>query len=189
VNREKTGVGTKHPLLLYRRLASYWRVPLIMLLLVSAGLLIWNHPALRELRLAMTIVFVLSLGLFLLTSIMSRLAYVQCRADDLLIQLPLHRLDVPYESVVETRAAFMYELFPPSEQPFSTRGFLNPLWKVSAVVVRLRALPRRRQQLRLWMDSRMIVHDGLVLLVEDYMGFRREMQHAMIHWRAGIGNS
>lgn len=178
-------MGARHPLLLYRRLASYWRAPLILLLLVSAGLLIWDHPALRELRLALTMVLLLSLALVLLTLLMSRLAYVQCRADRLLIQLPLYRLHVPYESVVETRAAFISELFPPSGQPFSTRGFLNPLWKKSAVVVRLRSLPQPRRQLRLWMDSRMIIHDGLVFLVKDYMGLRREIQHAMIQWRAG----
>jgi hypothetical protein len=37
------------------------------------------------------------------------------------------------------------------------------------------------------MDSRMIIQDGMVLLVKDYMGLRREMQHAMTHWRAGVG--
>jgi hypothetical protein len=189
MSEDEVSLGIRHPLLLYRRLASYWRVPLMLLLIVSSGLLTWNHPALQELRLGLVVTLLLSLVLLLLTFIMSRLAYVQCRADALFIQLPLYGLHIPYESVLETRAAFMYELFPPSEQPFSTRGFLNPLWKTSAVVVRLRSFPQPRRQLRLWMDSRMIIHDGLVLLVKDYMGFRREIQHAMIHWRAGIGDS
>jgi hypothetical protein len=118
---------------------------------------------------------------------MSRLAYVQCRDDGFFIQLPLGRLHVPYESVVEARATLMYELFPPSRQRFSVRGFLDPLWKMSAVVIRLRSWPQPRRHLRLWMDSRMIIHDGLVFLVKDYMGFRREIQDAMARWRARRG--
>ena len=185
MGRERARVRARLPLLLYRRLVSYWRVPSVLLILVSAGLLIWNHLAWRELRLVLVITFLLPLVLLLLTFAMSRLAYVQCGEDGLLIQLPLYRLHVPYESIVETRAALMYELFPPSKQPFSTRGFLDPLWKMPAVVVRLKHLPQPRRQLRLWMDSRMIVQYGVVLLVEDCRGFRRQIQDAMIHWRAG----
>jgi hypothetical protein len=189
MSREKVRARARHPLLLYRRLAGYWRIPLTLLLSVSAGLLIWNHPELQELRLTLVLTFLLSSVLLVLTSIMTRVAYAKCGEDGLFIQLPLYQLHVPYESVVETRAAFMYELFPPFKQPLSTRGFLDPLWKKSAVVVRLRSWPRPRRQLRLWMDSRMMIHDGLVLLVKDHMNFRREIQEAMIHWRAGRGNS
>ncbi len=182
--REKAKARAKHPLLLYRRLASYWLGPSLLLMLVSAGLLIWNRPAWRELRLVLVMTFLLPLVLLLVTFIMSRLAYVQCGKGALLIQLPLYRLHVPYESIIETRAAFMYELFPPARQRFSTRGFLEPLWSMSAVVVRLKYFPQPGQQLRLWMDSRMIIHDGLVLLVKDYMGFRREIQATITHWRS-----
>ncbi len=186
---ERARVRARYPLLLYRRLAEYWRLPSVLLMLVSSGLLVWNHPALRELRSVLLLALLLPLVLLLLTFAMSRVAYVRCRENGLLIQLPLYRLQIPFESVVETRAAFMYEVFPPSKQPFSTAGFLSPLWKKTAVVIRLKRLPRARRQLRLWMDSRMLVHEGLVLLVKDYMGFRREMQDAMIHWRAGRGIS
>jgi hypothetical protein len=174
-------------LLVYRRLVGYWGTPLILLFLVSAVLLIWNHTALQVLRPVLVLTLPLSLVLLILTFVMSRLAYVQCRDDGFLIQLPLTRLHVPYESVVEARATLMYELFPPSKQRFSTRGFLDPLWKMSAVVIRLRAWPQPRRRLRLWMDSRMIIRDGLVLLVRDYMGFRREIQDAMARWRARTG--
>ncbi len=180
-----TRVRARHPLLLYRRLAAYWSLPSVSLMVVSAGLLIWNHPAGRGLRSVLAMTFLLPLVLLLVTFIMSRLAYVQCRTDGILIRLPLYRLHVPYESVIETRASFMYELFPPRKQRFSTRNFLRPLWTMSAVVVRLKYFPRPRQQLRRWMDSRMIIHDGLVLLVKDYMGFRREIQAAITHWRVG----
>lgn len=189
MERREAKVRARHPLLLYRRLADYFRTPSLLLMVVSAGLLVWNHPALQELRLVLVITFLLPLALLLGTFIMSRLAYVQCREEGLFIRLPFHRLDVPYESVVETRATLMYQLFPPSEQRFSTRAFLDPLWNMSAVVVRLKYLPEPRQQLRLWMDHRMIIQNGLVLLVKDYMGFRREIQAAMILWRAGRPDS
>jgi len=189
MRRENGKVRARHPLLLYRRLAAYFRTPSVWLMLVSAGLLVWNHPTWRGLRLTLVMTFLLPLVLLLLTLIMSRLAYVQCGEDGLFIQLPLRRLHVPYESILETRAAFMYEVFPPSKQPFSAHGFLNPLWNMTAVVTRLRYFPQPRRQLRLWMDSRMIVHDGLVLLIKDYRHFRREMQEAMIRWRAGERDS
>lgn len=189
MTRKRDRVRNKHPLLLYRRLAAYYRTPLLLLMLVSAALLVWDHPALRGLQPVLVLTLALALLLLLLTFIMSRIAYVQCRENGLLVQLPLYRLYVPYESVLETRAVLMYDLFSPSDQPFSSRGFLDPLWERFGVVVRLRRLPLPRSQLRLWMDSRMIVHDGLVFLVADYRGFRRQMQDAMIHWRAGRRDS
>lgn len=185
MGEQRAKLRAKHPLLLYRRLASYWGFPSILLMLVSAGLLIWNQPALQGLRAILVLSFLLPFAILILTFAMGRSAHVQCREDGLLIQLPLYALRVPFESIVETRSAFMYELFPPSRQPISARGFLDPLWKMSAVVVRLSSLPQPRSRLRLWMDSRMIIPDGLVLLVQDYRGFRREIQDAMIHWRAG----
>lgn len=181
--KQSVRVRGKHPLLLYRRLLAYIRTPALLLILVSGGLLIWDHPALQGLRLILVMTFLLPLALVLLVFVMSRLAYVQCAEDGLVVQLPLSRVQVPYDSIIETRAAFMYELFPPAQQPFSTRGFLDPLWRMPVVVVRLRSLPQPRQQLRLWMDSRMIIHEGLVFLVRDHMRFRRQVQEAMINWR------
>jgi hypothetical protein len=178
-------VFQRTPLLLYRRLAEYWGIPSILLLLVSAGLLIWNPPTLQELRMVLVLAFLLALGLLWTAFIMRRLTYVECGEDSLIIQLPFYRMRIPYESVTDVRPAVMHEVFPPAEQSFSAHRFLDPLWSKPAVVLQMRNWPQLRQQLRLWIDSRMIVQDGLVLMVEDDMDFRREMQHAIIQWRAG----
>jgi hypothetical protein len=160
----------------------------LCLLLVSAVLLCWDHPLLRPLVLPAAMTALLSAILLLLTFVMSRLAYVECGEDGLLIHLPLYRVHVLYDSIVQTRTSSMATLFPPSKQPFSSRNFLRPLWQQAAVVVETELLPKPRQELRLWMDSRMILKNALVLLVEDHRTLRSQIDEAMIHWRASRGN-
>lgn len=173
----------KHPLLLYRRLAAYYRAPLILLLVVSAGLVAWDPPELQELRRIFPLTLLLSLILLVVTLVMSRLAYVQCVDLGLRVQLPLYRLYVGYDSIVQTRSVSLAALHPPSKQPFSSRGFLYPLWHLPAVVVDLEWLPESRARLRLWMDSRMIIKKGLVFLVEDHRTLRRQIDEAVVRWR------
>ncbi len=179
----KKPARTSHPLLLYRRLFSYYGWPSVWLLVVSGGLLVWDHPALAALRLALLLAALLAVTLLLFTFVLSRIARVQCGEDGLLVQLPLYRLHVPYESIVRTRTSSLGTVFPPSRQPFSSRAFLDPLWLLPVVLVEVEALPRSRRQLRLWMDSRMLLKSALVLLVEDHGALRVQIDEAMIRWR------
>jgi hypothetical protein len=182
--RKKEGrVHRTYPLLLYRRLASYYLIPCLLLLVVSLVVLVWGQPALAPLWLPAMIAVLLSVTLVLLTWAMSRMAYVRCGEDGLLIQVPLQRVHVPYRSIIQTRTSALGILYPPSKQPFSTRAFLRPLWHLPAVVVELELLPQPRRQLRLWMDSRMLLKSGLVLLVEDHRGLRSEIEDSAIRWR------
>jgi len=185
MTRNKGKARTRHPLLLYRRLASYYRRPLVLLLLVSAGLLIWDPPELQELRLTLVLTLLLSVTLLLLTFLMSRVAHVQCGEYGLRVQLPFYRLHVPYDSIVQTRSVPLHQLFRPSKQPFSSQAFLNPLWQLPVVLVGMEFLPQPRRQLRLWMDSRMIIKNGLVFLVQDHRALRRQIDDAMARWRIG----
>lgn len=189
MKKEQGQIRTRHALLLYRRLVSYYRGPCLWLLLVSVVLLVWDHPSLRVLRLPVVMTLLLSVILLLLTFVMSRLAYVQCGEDGMLIHLPLYRLHVLYDSIVQTRTASLATLYPPSRQRFSSRNFLRPLWQTPALVVHVELLPKPRQQLRLWMDSRMLLRSALVLLVEDHRALRSQMEEAMIRWRIRKGES
>ena len=172
-----------HPLLLYRRLASYYGTPSVWLLLVSVVLLVWDHPSLKDLQLALVLAALLSVTLLLLTFVMSRLARVECGEDGLLVQVPLYRVHVPYDSIARTRTASLGNLFPAKKQPFYARSFLNPLWQRPAVVVEVELLPLPSRQLRLWMDARMFLKSALVLLVEDHRDLRSQIDEAMIRWR------
>jgi len=174
---------TSHPLVLYRRLLSYYGTPSVWLFMVSAGLLVWDRPETAGMRLALLLAALLSVTLLLLTFVMSRMAYAQCGEDGLLIQLPLYRVHVPYDSMARTRTSSLGSLFPPSRQPFSSRAFLDPLWTETVVVVEVQLLPQPRQQLRLWMDARMLLKNGLVLLVPEPRDLRSQIDEAMIRWR------
>ena len=121
--------------------------------------------------------------LILLTFVMSRLARVECGEDGLLVQVPLYRVHVPYDSIARTRTGSLGSLFPRKKQPFSARSFLNPLWQRPAVVVEVELLPLPSRQLRLWLDARMFLKSALVLLVEDHRGLRSQIDEAMIRWR------
>jgi len=176
--------STSHPLVIYRRLSSYYGWPSVWLLVVSVALLAWDNPAFEGLWLPLTLAALLSAILLLLTFVMGRLASVRCGEDGLLVQLPLYRVHVPYETITTTRTTGMDTLFPPSQQPFTSRAFLTPLWQLAAVVVEVEWLPQPRWQLRLWMDSRMILEGAIVLLVKDHRVFRGQIDEAMIRWRA-----
>ena len=102
---------------MYRRLASYYGTPSVWLLLVSVVLLVWDHPSLKDLQLARVLAALLSVTLILLTCVMSKLARVECGEDGLLVQVPLYRVHVPYDSIARTRTVSLGNLFPPRNSP------------------------------------------------------------------------
>ena len=172
-----TGRGGRHPLLLNQRFneSVFW--PSILTLAFSAALLVWPSAALAPHRCPLSVVL-LGTGLVLVLTFLFRLrAYVQCRQNGLRIQLPFYHLTIPYEEMRTSRPNDFFRLFPPKEQPFFQRRFIEPLLAKTVIVIDLRQFPRRKPILRLWMSRYMLnpASPGLILAVRDWIAFRTEL--------------
>jgi hypothetical protein len=169
--------GKRHPLLLYHRFGDqvFWSA--ILIFAICAALIIWNPAPFQPYRLHLGIILV-GVGLILVLTLVFRLtSYVQCRLDGLRIQTPFQRMRILYTSIRLTRPTQLYHVFPPDAQRWTQRGFLEPLWGKTVVVVELAKLPHHARWLRLWMGKYLICPDvaGLVLVVREWMTLRSEI--------------
>ena len=169
--------GKRYPLLLQQQFNEQVFWPAILILIICAGLLVWNPPPFEPYRLHLGTMMA-GTGLALILTFIFRLtAFVQCRLDGLRVQTPFQRLTIPYGEIRLTRPTQLYHLFPPDSQRWTQRSFLSPLWGMTVVVVEMEKLPHRARWLRTWMGKYMICSDvvGLALLVRNWMAFRSDL--------------
>ena len=123
-------------------------------------------------------VVLISLAMFALRNS----AYVQPRSDHLLLATPFLRMKISYSRIRRATSASMAVLFPPRGLRGMNREILNPLFKLTAVVVELNALPMPASTLRMFL-SPFFFKDStphLVILVQDWMGFSTELESLRI---------
>lgn len=177
-------VGKRYPLVIYTRMIDRWWPALF---LTGLGTLALGWPPYQDLytRLtapwrwmsaaaAGTLVILVSLVLLALR----RSAYVQPFEDHLRLVTPFLRMNISYRRILRTTTAAMYALFPPKNLSGLKRDIIEPLGKMTAVVVELNAYPLPRGVLSLFL-SPFFFKDRtphLVILVNDWMGFSTELE-------------
>jgi len=105
-------------------------------------------------------------------------AYVQPFANHLRLVTPFFRMNISYRRVLRTTIATMYALFPPKTLSGLKRDIIEPLGKMTAVVIELNAYPIPRRALGLFL-SPFFFKDRtphFVILVNDWMGFSTELE-------------
>jgi hypothetical protein len=157
----------------------------LMLLLLSAGLLIWNPPALSTIRPVLVVTAVIGALILTLMILVRQMSYVVCQMDELLIHLPFRSFVVPYAHVRSIRPDAFYRIFPPGEQPGWQRNVLSGVWSRTVVAVELNEFPWPRRQLRTWGGKYLLLphSSGLVLPVRDWMALRTELDERYAAWR------
>jgi hypothetical protein len=172
--------GQRHPLLFQQRLNEMIFWPAVVMMALSAALLVWNPsrlaPHLGHLRVVLA-----GTGLILVVSFALRLrAYVQCLADELVIQVPFKRIAIAYGEITVVRPTELYRMFPPRKQNWSQRRFLRNLFGKTVIVVEMEELPHARFWFRLWMSKYMLCPDrvGLILAVHDWIAFRADLDES-----------
>lgn len=170
--------GRRYRLLYQQRFQEMIFWPAILIVVLTAALLVWQPPELHPYRGLFVLALTVSILVLILTLFFRLRAYVRCRDRDLLIQLPLYRLTIPYTEIKKSRPAELLRLFPPSEQRDTQNRFIEPLFGHTVLVVELSSLPVSDRQLRLWMSKYMINpdHAGIVLAVRDWMALDTEME-------------
>jgi extradiol dioxygenase family protein len=166
--------GKRYPLLYQQRFNEMVFWPTILIVGLCAALIVRGVPEF-ETYLSVTL---LGSGAILILTLFFRLrAYVQCRSSGLRVQLPFYHLEIPYRSIQSTRPTDIYRVFLPTEQRWTQRRFLMPIFGRTVVVVELEELPAPRRRLRLWMTKYMLSPEteGLVLAVRDWIGLRTQL--------------
>jgi hypothetical protein len=114
----------------------------------------------------------------LIMLVMRKSAYVQPRVDYLLVATPFLRMKISYRRIRRAASANLAVLFPPRSLHGFNREILEPLFKLTAVVVDLNALPMPMSTLRLFLSPFFFKDKTphLVILVKDWMAFSAELE-------------
>lgn len=130
-------------------------------------------------------ILVLGVLRWAVTFLVSKTAYVECRAKSLKVQTPFLPLVISYRRIRNTRPTVLREVFPPDKQK-RHRNLLQEYWGETVVIVEMDKLPMSPGLLKAMMGPYHFSPDGrgLALLVDDWMGFSQSLDQAISAYRA-----
>ncbi len=181
--------GRRYPLVVYTHMMNRWWSAVftlgIALLALSWALRSWGFEDWRWI----TFISIGGLNLFLgiLLLILRKSAYVQPFSDHLRLVTPFLRLNISYKRFRRTSSANMGALFPPQSVSNWRAEIIEPLAKMTVIVVELTSYPMQQSSLRLFL-SPLFFKDKtphFVILVDDWMRFSNELDSM----RSGAGSS
>ncbi len=172
--------GRRYPLVIYTRMMNRWAPVLLVLGVALLGIswAVYGLGAEQWRWLGMGSgggVNLFAGGLMLL---FRNAAYVQPFKDHLRIATPFLRLNVSYKRIRRTAPATMASLFPSKSVSSTQADIIQPLAKMTAVVVELGAYPMSRSVLRMFLSPLFFKDKSphFVILVNDWMRFSTELE-------------
>ena len=193
----KTQTAVRHHLLVYSR-GRYRALAMPALLLAAAALAIyflgpeqlWHGLGyeffkyyLGDGALPWLVVGVACALLWLLVTLATRTAYVQARADAVVIGTPLWPIKVPYKHINVVRSVAFGNAFPPDKAKPADRGWIRRCESDTAVALDLLSLPKgSRRRLKAFLGPYVfsLENKQLVFLVQDWMGLSRELDRCRV---------
>ncbi len=171
--------GRKYPLVIFTTMLSRWWTAVSTLGLAMIGLAWgvrnWGVESWRWMAFGgLGVVFVfIGLVMFL----MRKSAYVQPFTDHLRLVTPFLRLNISYKRFTRTSTASMGMLFPPRNVGRAMAEIVEPLARMTAIVIEVKALPMKQSSLRMFLSPLFFKDKSphIVILVEDWMRFSAEM--------------
>jgi len=172
--------GRRYPLVIYKHMLNRWYPAIlaigVFLLLVAYGIYSWGFEPWRWLTIASIGGLNVFLGLLLL--ILRNSAYIQPFSDHLRLATPFLRLNISYKRLRRTSSANMGSLFPPKSVSKWQAEIIEPIAKMTVIVLELNAFPMPQSSLRLFL-SPLFFKDKtphFVILVNDWMRFSSELE-------------
>jgi hypothetical protein len=172
--------GRRYPLVVYTHMINRWWPAIFVLglalLALSWAVRNWGFEDWRWL--AFTSIGGLNIFLGLLLWVLRKSAYVQPFSDHLRLVTPFLRLNISYKRFRRTISANMGALFPPQSVSSWRREIIQPLAKMTALVIELNGYPMSQSRLRLFL-SPLFFKDKtphFVILVDDWMKFSAELE-------------
>jgi hypothetical protein len=181
--------GRRYPLVVYTHMLNRWWTAVftlgLALLGLSWALRSWGFEDWRWLVFASIGGLSVFLGILLL--LLRKSAYIQPFSDHFRLATPFLRLNISYKRIRRTISANMGALFPPESVSSWRREIIQPLAKMTALVVELTGSPMSQSSLRLFL-SPLFFKDKtphFVILVDDWMKLSNELESM----RSGTGPS
>jgi hypothetical protein len=172
--------GRRYPLVIYTRMMDRWWPAIFTLGLALLGLA-WavRSYGYEEWRwLAFTSVGGLNIFLGLLLLILRKSAYVQSFNDHLRLATPFLRLNISYKRFRRASSANMGVLFPPGSTSNWRAEIIEPLTKMTAIVIELTSYPMPQSTLRMFLSPFFFKDKTphFVILVDDWMKFSNDLE-------------
>jgi hypothetical protein len=172
--------GRRYPLVVYTHMINRWWPAIftlgLALFALSWALHSWGFEDWRWLSFTSIGGLCIFLGILLLLTRKS--AYVQPFSDHLRLATPFLRLNISYKRFKRASSANMGALFPPQSVSSWRREIIQPLAKMTALVIELTGYPMSQSTLRLFL-SPLFFKDKtphFVILVDDWMKFSAELE-------------
>jgi hypothetical protein len=172
--------GRRYPLVVYTHMINRWWPAIFTLGLALLGLSwavrSWGFEDWRWLTFTSIGGLNIFLGVVLLLTRKS--AYVQPFSDHLRLVTPFLRLNISYKRFKRASSANMGALFPPQSVSSWRAEIIQPLAKMTALVIELNGYPMAQSSLRLFL-SPLFFKDKtphFVILVDDWMKFSNELE-------------
>jgi hypothetical protein len=172
--------GRRYPLVVYTHMINRWWPAIftlgLALFALSWALRSWGFEDWRWLSFTSIGGLCIFLGILLL--LMRKSAYVQPFSDHLRLVTPFLRLNISYKRFRRTISANMGALFPPQSVSSWRREIIQPLAKMTALVIELTGYPMSQSSLQLFL-SPLFFKDKtphFVILVDDWMKFSNELE-------------
>lgn len=171
--------GRKYPLVIFTFMLSRWWTAVFALGLAMLGLAwvlrSWGYEQWRWQVFAVLGGFSVLMGIGMW--LMRKSAYVQPFTDHLRLVTPFLRLNISYKRFRRTSTANLGSLFPPKSISNSLREVVEPLAKLSAIVIEVNALPMSQTMLKLFLSPLFFKDKSphIVILVDEWMRFSAEM--------------
>jgi hypothetical protein len=179
--------GRRYTLVVYTHMINRWWPAIfvlgISLLGLSWAIYRWGFEQWRWLAFASIGGLNVFIGILLL--LIRKSAYVQPFSDHLRLATPFLRLNISYKRLLRTSSANMGALFPPRSVSKWQAEIIQPIAKMTAIVLELRGHPMSQSALRLFL-SPLFFKDKtphLVIVVNDWMRLSSEIESM----RAGTG--
>jgi hypothetical protein len=179
--------GRRYPLVVYTHMINRWWPAIftlgLALLALAWALRSWGFEDWRWLAFASIGGLNIFLGILLL--IVRRSAYVQPFSDHLRLATPFLRLNISYKRFLRASSANMGALFPRNTVSSWRAEIIEPLAKMTALVIELNSYPMAQSSLRLFLSPFFFKDKSphFVILVDDWMKFSAELESM----RAGAG--
>jgi hypothetical protein len=172
--------GRRYPLVVYTHMINRWWPAVfalgISLLALSWALRSWGFEDWRWL--AFVSIGGLNIFLGILLLIVRRSAYIQPFNDHLRLATPFLRLNISYKRIRRASSANMGALFPRESISSWRAEIIEPLAKMTALVIELHGYPMPQSKLRLFLSPFFFKDQTphFVILVNDWMKFSNELE-------------
>jgi len=170
----------RYSLVVYTHMLNRWWPAIFTLGLALLGLSWGVYNLGFEQWRWLTLASIGGLNLFLgvLLLLMRKSAYVQPYHDHLRVVTPLLRLNISYKRILRASSANMGSLFPPNTVSKWQAEIIQPLAKMTALVINLNGHPMSQSSLRLFLSPLSFKDKTphLVILVNDWMQLSSEIE-------------